>query len=269
MRKSGLQKQISSIFNGTPASASAVSSAALSTQDETIEAADDQASSVSTPDSDAAPQALPSLAQRMAALQTEAVHTPAAPAMRPKPLIRTVVTSAKPKVNAEVGVQIKKALFGGKADKLDPRQKKMTMMVGVLSVVFAGVLFISLGGLGQSGSSTVNQNEMPELTASVQPDTHVLQWYSPQPIPEQMRNPMEVAKRENPVQSQSVDAAGRPVGQVVVKGIVFSKTRPTAIINDQIVAAGEVVNGVTVEGISKEQVAFSKDGKRWTQTVQR
>ncbi len=265
MRKSGLQKQISSIFNETSVPEPDVTTATLPTQQDAVDTTSPEVPPISSSDSVHAAGSKPSLAQRMAAVTTasEAVHTPAVPAMRPKPLTKTPVKTLKPKGAGDVTGQIKKALLGSSAAKMDPRQKKMTIMVGVLSVVFAAVLFVSLGGLGQSSKATTDEPSSAGTSAAVQSENS-LQWRSPQPMPEQLRNPMD------PVTSKVVsEQSSTGSDQVVVKGIVFSKTRPTAIINDKILAQGESIGGLTVVKISKESVEFEKDGQRWTQPVQR
>lgn len=245
MKKSGLQKQISSIFNEAPVPVPDGISEPMPTEPDAVDTA----------------AAKPTLAQRMAAAPTEAIHTAATPAMRPRPVVKKEIKTYQPKPLS----QIKKALAGSNKAKMDPRQKKMTIMVGVLSVVFAGVLFISLGGLGQSSAKAADEKDVPQTSSAVQTGQETLQWHSPQPMPEQLRDPMTPGLKKVGQQEQSTAGSD----QVVVKGIVFSKTRPTAIINDQIMAQGESINGITVVTISKEKVEFESNGQRWTQPVQR
>lgn len=254
MRKSGLQKQISSIFNEAPVPVTDVEPT-LPLQAAAAETANVSQAASQTIMTDA-PK--PSLTQRMAEAATEAVHTPAAPAMRPRPLDRT---QAKAKASAAV----KKTAAA--RPKMDAHQKKMTVMVGVLSVVFAVVLFVSLGGLGQSQASPANRADPGQTTQATVADAAPLQWQSPRPLPEKLRDPMKAAPKIMTAES-STDGTTQ-TGELVVKGIVFSKTRPTALVNDKIVAQGQSVSGTTIVAITKDSVEFEKDGKRWTQTVQR
>ena len=261
MRKSGLQKQISSIFNDASVPVPDATTAMLPAQQGAVDTAS-ATPSVSSSDGVDAAEGKPSLAQRMAGATTETVHTPAVPTIRPRPLAKAPAKTLNPK--GQVAGQIKKVLMGSNKAKMDPRQKKMTIMVGVLSVVFAGVLFISLGGLGQSSKTNKDKSSSSETSTQLSSDQKSLQWHSPQPMPEQLRNPMDVM-----VTKVTNEQGSTRSGELIVKGIVFSKTRPTAIINDKILAQGESFDGVSVVKIDKDSVEFEKNGQRWTQTVQR
>lgn len=257
MRKSGLQKQISSIFNEAPIPVSEVDSTSLPTPP-----AADTTAGAPKPASPAVAKA-PSLAQRMAAAPTEAVQTPAAPALRPRPVTRSRTAAQPPK--ASLSAQLKKKMTGS-GKTMDPRQKKMTLMVGVLSVVFAVVLFISLGGLGSSSATAAENKQTPPSAAVVKKDSEALQWHRPQPLTEPMRDPMKPAPKKLTA-GQTGDSTAPSA--LIVKGIVFSKTRPTAIINEKIVAQGDTINGIKIVSIAREEVEFEQDGQRWTQPVQR
>jgi type II secretory pathway component PulC len=145
---------------------------------------------------------------------------------------------------------------------MDPRQKKMTIMVGVLSLVFAVVLVISLGGLGGGRTRVAGKENSQKDTGQLKP-MNGYQWHTPQPLPAQLRNPM--VRRAEQI-GQNTASAGGPM---LVKGIVFSKNNPTAIIDSRVVAQGESIDGVKVVTINKDSVEFEKDGKRWVQQVQR
>ncbi|MHC4553028.1 MAG: hypothetical protein ACYSUT_09745 [Planctomycetota bacterium] len=275
MKKSGLQKQISSIFNEAPIPVGEVDAAELPSEpvaEPTSAPVQAPAPSVEIP---VAKPSMPSLSQRMAGADeqtgfeavTEAVHTPAVPTMRPRPLKRTNATEQKPK-SASLSAQFKK-VAGGSGKGMDPKQKKMTIMVGVLSVVFGLVLFISLGGLGGASVQAADNTNTENETTTVKNDVEPLQWHTPAPLPEQLRDPMKPAPKKVVRNAGQTATAGGGVSGLVVKGIVFSKTNPTAIINEKIVAQGETVNGVSIVKIGREEVEFEQNGNRWTQTVQR
>jgi hypothetical protein len=209
-----------------------------------------------------------SLVQRMSDEEPAPETTDAPVAMsRPMPLSRNQA-ALKSKSTVSISEQVKRVVSSHKA-KMDPRQRKMTVVVGILSVAFAAVLFISLGGLsGQSGPAAANaatESATDQAAATVET---VDNWKRPQPIPATLRDPMTPAAR-NVQDAQSGPGQSQTPGQVTVRGIVFSKTRPTAIINETIMAEGESLNGVTIVNIEKDSVEFEKDGKRWTQQVQR
>jgi len=211
----------------------------------------------------AVPQPKPSLTQRMTQARTGAAHTPVISTVRPKPLPRMQMVPQKKKSQSMAMLKIKKTVYGSEKG-MDSRQKKMSILVGVLSLLFAGVLVISLGGLGQSKAKAAdNEDAQQESTARIQASEN-LQWQKPQPLPAQLRNPMELQ-----VAQLDQDSNDTTDDLLVVKGIVFSKTKPTAIIDNRIVGEGETLNGVKVVKISKDSVEFEKENKRWSQQVQR
>jgi len=57
-------------------------------------------------------------------------------------------------------------------------------------------------------------------------------------------------------------------GQLIVKGILVSIDRSSAVVDTQIVYEGDKVSGATIVKINKSSVEFEKDGKRWEQGVQ-
>jgi hypothetical protein len=59
----------------------------------------------------------------------------------------------------------------------------------------------------------------------------------------------------------------RVPGTLNVRGIVFSKHKPSAVIGDRIVYVGDKVGDVTVVQINKDSVVFEKAGERWIQKI--
>lgn len=146
---------------------------------------------------------------------------------------------------------------------MDSRQKKTTILVGLLAVVFAGVLMVTLGGLGRKKVDPVKADPAPtDSTANVQSQM-LQQWRIPEPLPAELRDPMR--PQAGPTEADPAAASG----QMIVKGIVFSRNNSSAIVDGEIVRQGQTVNGAKVVAISKDAVEFEKDGRRWTQHVQR
>ncbi len=54
----------------------------------------------------------------------------------------------------------------------------------------------------------------------------------------------------------------------LVKGIVYSSEKPSAVVDHKIVHEGETIHGVAVVKIYKHKVEFEKNGKKWEQKVQ-
>lgn len=51
---------------------------------------------------------------------------------------------------------------------------------------------------------------------------------------------------------------------LVLKGVMWDEENPVAIINDQMVKAGDVINTVTVESIEKDRVILEKSDHKFT-----
>jgi hypothetical protein len=252
MRKSGLQKQIAFIFDD-------------------VAMPQTQTGTLCPPEPAAAqPEGIPLLQRELPAerqptapeVPARSAKTPAAAAVRPQPLPRKKIKPVKANAG-QFGQQLKKTVFGS-AKGMDARQKKMTMMVLVLAVIFAGVLTISLGGLGKTSAKPATVSDEPASAKNAAAQTQQ-QWQMPEPLPAELRNPMVP-------QAAKIDpqAAGdHNPGQLVVKGIVYSQTNPSAIIGESVVSPGQTVHGATVVAITRDAVEFEQDGRRWVQKVQR
>ena len=261
MRKSGLHKEIASIFDGVPVPSNDVLSEEAQTSDEQIEQPQQDTPAVSqTTDS--------SLLQRMNADPSDTPPADPIPVIqvgRPMPLQKSKITAKTATTKPALSAKLKKAVFGSNA--IDPRQKKAGVLVGILSLVFGVVMFISLGGVGKTqaaaadaeGDNTAEQTQTAENTAQ--------QWQRPEPLPQNLRD--ATTPVSNAASEQNTAIATEGSDQWVVKGIVFSQTKPSAIINNQILSEGDTLDGITVVKISKETVEFEQDGKQWTQSVQR
>ncbi len=55
----------------------------------------------------------------------------------------------------------------------------------------------------------------------------------------------------------------------LLRGILYSKTKPSIVIDDKrkIVYEGNTIEGVTIVKIHKDKVEFAKNNQRWTQKV--
>jgi len=150
------------------------------------------------------------------------------------------------------------ARHGRKKSKKEAREMKMLILAGILSVIFAAVLFFVLSTPASSPKKKAPAAAEASPAASV---SSQISWSRPEPWPEEVRDPMAP-------QAAGQTADGAPL-ECIVRGIVFSQTRPSAIIGDQIVVVGDTYNGIKIAGITKDAVEFEKEGRRWTQTVQR
>lgn len=243
MRKSGLHKQIAFIFEGTPAPENPAAQSRSMMQ----RLANDEPSTRST-----APAA------KGAAPSDQTVSRP-----KPAPKAPTAAPAASPKKSGRPTG--KKKTGGSETNSAGSRQKTMTILVGILSVVFLAVMVISFGGIGQTTSkaaaSTPPAADVVEPVKRVDPES----WAFPEPLPAQMRNPMVIPKPQALVLN---DETIEKTKELAVRGIVYSTEKPSAIIGDLVMVEGQTISGVKVISITRETVEFEKDGKRWTQGVQ-
>ena len=249
MSKSGLHKQVSSIFDGVPRpdNPSARSGSVLR------RLMDDEPS--------AAPSSSPS------APTAQSQTPPSAPcASRPKPVPKAACTTEPSWLKTAVR-SLTKTKKRDDSHATERRQKVMIMLVAVLSVVFVATLTVTLGGIGGATSNTTQTDPDQEIEPSaktpkpIDPDT----WTFPEPLPATMRDPLVMPE---PAIILTGSESTEAVPQWTVQGIVYSSEKPSAIINEQVVLVGQFVNGAKIVRISPRLVEFEKDGQRWTQSVQ-
>ena len=279
MRKSGLHKQISSIFDSVPMpkdnppvqpdeSTPPVQPESLAEdqpavqQQATAFAGGDQSPLPTTANSQ---QPASSLHQRLSADPSECTSAPSIQTGRPMPLAKSAIAPSRK--GPGISAQLKKTLFGANRGPLDARQKKMAVLVGILSIVFGIVMFLSFGGVGGSKAVAAEQSGTETVTSSASGAIDPADWENAHPLPEDLRDAtMPVTRKASP---KITDTTETNTSELVVKGIVFSKKRPTAIINNEIYTEGQHVNGALITKITKESVEFESNGNRWSQQVQR
>ncbi|MCI0498842.1 MAG: general secretion pathway protein GspB [Planctomycetales bacterium] len=219
----------------------------------------------------AAPAATkPPLSQRLCTDPSACVSAPAVCTTRPMPLPKTAIPSGK-QTGPGISSQIKKAVFGSAKGSMDMRQKKMAVLVGVLSAVFGVVLFVTLGGLGKGSAIAAAASADAGAPASAAEKKTVEEWKAPQPLPADLRNAAApaVSQTDHTQPQEQTPTEAAKAGNPVVRGILFSRQKPSAIINNQVLTEGQTLDGVTIVRITRETVEFEANGKRWTQSVQR
>jgi len=132
----------------------------------------------------------------------------------------------------------KRLMFAPRAAACPASQKKMAMLIPVLSVILLVVL---------------NKfHNMPFLDS---------EWLRLGTYRAMVGDLVESGS------SASEDANSHPA-TLKVRGIAFSQERPTAIIGTTIVHEGDLVLGATVVEIRRYGVLFEVNGETWTQKVQ-
>jgi len=268
MRKSGLHKQISSIFDGVTVPQNGILSedAELSVEQMEPQIQDAPESDIWQEAAPVPQTSDPSLVKQMTAnpSECECDSIPVVQVGRPMPLPKSKVMS-KSAMGPGFVTQAKKAIIGSHSS-LDPRQKKAAMLVGILSLVFGVVMFVSLGGAGKTQAVAADAASGDQTAQSQAIKKTAQKWKHPEPLPQDLRNATSPAMMhsDTPQTSLAVES-----GSLIVKGIVFSKNKPSAIINNQILSEGQSFHGVKVVKITKETVEFEANERRWTQFVQR
>ena len=100
-------------------------------------------------------------------------------------------------------------------------------------------------------------------------DTVIAKVEQEAPVQVEQEKPVDEADAIEAASAESLIAEPKvEFDEITVKGILYSRDNPTAIIGDRIVHVGDVVLEATVVGITKDTVLFEKPGQRWSCNVQ-
>jgi hypothetical protein len=180
-----------------------------------------------------------------------------APHPMPTPSAGSVPSAPAARTASKEAAKTPSAGRNRKKNKKDAKQTQMLILVGILSVILIAVLFFVLQ---TPAASPKKAAAAPQTESEPAGPAEAVKWVRPEPWPETIRDPMTPH-----------DTARTPEGgtaDCVVRGIVFSRTNPSAIVGNQIVCIGDTINGIKIVNITKDTVEFEKDGRRWTQPVQ-
>jgi hypothetical protein len=262
MKHSGLQKSISSIFDGTEP----IKQETTATQNPVAAATSKPQPVGPTVTSPVAGIASPAAAATLQSTPISSIpYTHAATpqttksATRPRPVPKKKPVSHNAIAVGNLWTTIKSRLAGGSKNALDSRQKK-TLILGVaLAIVFVIVLLFVFGSSPSSANAALKKSGTDESLSANSQSANVEKWKQPEIYPLSLRDPMKP--------SSSASGNAQSEGEMTVRGIVYSSNKPSAIIANQIVGEGDVIVGVKIIKIGKDFVAFEKNGKRWQQQV--
>ena len=152
-------------------------------------------------------------------------------------------------------------LFAQKPGATPARQKVMVAMIPVLLVALVAVLAYN-SGMIQTRSARVTTPTAINA-AALAPSSFQIAWqmpakYKPAPSAPMAWDPRKV-----------VGTASKTEGGLVVTGIVYTQDTAYAIVGKEIVQVGRQVRGATVVAINPDSVEFEMDGKKWIQKVQK
>jgi hypothetical protein len=247
MKKSGLQKKIAFIFDGEDAASDNTASPATCPTVQTL-----------------SPSPVAELPAVNGSAGTAAIGKPVR--LRPQPVCKRqtrIENTVTPKQAMDF---VKTRLFSSKSKSSDSKQqKKMMMLIAILGAVFVGVLIFSLGSAPSKAAAADSTQTQAGSSAGITPENAGINtWKMPEPYPAALRDPMKLSSHKT---SNGLDADAD--SSLVVRGIVYTETKPTAIISGQIVGQGDTIAGVKVVKIAKDFVEFEKETKRWKQQVEK
>lgn len=256
--RAGLHKNISSIFDGVPVSqnndADQVSPPV--TEEQTNYGPPSHLTGTTTESQ--LPEAGPPKAEPAEECKPEPEQKVAEKPKVEKPKVEEpkAVKHEKPGALEQTITRIKDKLFAPKPGVNPARQK---MMVILMPFMFIGMLvaFYKVLGIGPKGATSA-----PTITPSnaVAAASSQIDWQIPPLYPATLRDPMQIG-------SVSTTTDGE-IGQIIVKGIVYSEENPSAIIGNKILHEGDKVSGATIVKINKNSVEFEINGQKWSEKVQ-
>jgi len=162
--------------------------------------------------------------------------------------------------------QIKDKLFTPKPGVSPIKQKAMVIMVPVLAIIMVFVFrqVLSKAPRKTEGAGT---DDAPVVVANADSGNEI-DWKIPEPIQAITRDPIKISDEsitqgEDPNETTGDDATET----IIVRDIVYSKDKPSAVIGSKIVYVGDIINGFTIVKINRDSIEFEKDGERWEQNV--
>ncbi|MCK4752973.1 MAG: hypothetical protein KAS75_05975 [Planctomycetes bacterium] len=246
--KPGLHKKISSIFDGAPVAMNNNSAQPFGDSVKNNVAQD----SAKPP----APAPTPKVSPTVNRQQSP----------QPKPAtneVKTTQIDQSEKSNSakflwlRIQTQVGEKLFAPKPGVDVARQKKIAVLVPVLFVIFVFVMVRTFSV--PSKGAKAEQKVFGPSNAIASSTTAKAKWHAPDVYPEALRDPMRIG---------SIGTSGATEG-LVVKGIVFSEDRPSAVVAGEIVYEGDRIFEAIVVKITKNSVEFEVDGKRFKRKVRR
>jgi hypothetical protein len=248
-RRSGLQKKVSSIFSGAP-----------------IQKTDGTQQVINAPEPprpEYTPPKPPAPSHMAPETKTpenqQPVQAPPKPAAPKQYKLKQPKAEDFSKTQRQIPWQqtwqkITDKLFTPKPGVNSSRQKKMAILVPVLFIVLI-FMFVKVLRTPATKGTEPQGSEQENASAA----SNKINWQIPEPYPTTLRDPMQFGST----------TTNRPeTGKITVKGIVYSKDNPSAVIADRIVHEGDKVLDATVIKINKDSVEFEMNNERWTQKVQ-
>ena len=162
--------------------------------------------------------------------------------------------------------QINDRLFAPKPGVNPTRQKAMVILVPILAIV---MIFVFRQVFSTSPRRTQGATNANTPVVAAAKSSHEIDWQIPDPLPAMERDPTKLpeqaAATSNTEPNQTVARPGTEAFDI--RDIVYSKDKPSAVVNAHIVYIGHKVGDATVVQILRDGVEFEKNGKRWVEKI--
>lgn len=148
------------------------------------------------------------------------------------------------------------------------KQKKYKINYRIVAISIVAICIISVGvavstfGMDIFRGVLVKENQPQDSMMASGENLTKIDWALPEELPHDMRDIMSITRSAAVVYEEEKS-------EIVVRGILFSKDDPSAIIGLDIVHVGDEIMGAKIAKITRKAVEFEKDGEIWEQAVER
>lgn len=159
--------------------------------------------------------------------------------------------------------RIKDKLFTPKPGVSPTRQKAMIILVPVLAIVMV-FMYRQLLSSAPDKTEGAPENDLPASVATNDAGGEI-DWQIPEPYPATLRDPIRLP--DGNISGSGAWSETTQIGELNVKGIIYSVDKPSAVVGNQIVHVSEKVDDTVVTKINRDYVEFERDGETWIQKV--
>ncbi len=144
------------------------------------------------------------------------------------------------------------------------RTKHMTTLA-LVPALFLVVVLVFGRMLLKSGSKSKDLKDGDGKISSVASKNQIV-WQMPETYPAGLRDPMKRSYRQKVTTVENPEPTPADSG-IIVRGIAWSEDNPAVIVGTEIYYLGQVVHNAKIIKITTDSVEFEKDGKTWIQKV--
>ena len=251
----GLNKKISSIFDGVPIPKDNAEDNKTATKLPDFITDPAESSAVPAQPKQQSPQQYFPSPEPQKAVQKPAAEKPTA-AVPDK--VKSVV-----EVKPSLLKSLKARLSSRKQSTSSARQKVMIFAIPILAIV---LVFVFIQVLKPSKPRRrVEPQAAGGQTQSAAPKT--INWEIPKPLAGFFRDPMKFESGGSYQAAFSASEQPLAGSEVVIRGIVHSNDKPTAVVGGHIVHEGDVIKDIVILKISKDSIDLEKAGQKKTLKV--